>query len=149
MMVRVWPSQFATRRTRFLVCVGCGLFFFFFQAEDGIRDLTVTGVQTCALPILGAFVGLVTGMAGGTSMHLVRRLNARATHAASERLEAGDTRVLVRLHVAGILRDTPRAALVTALRLPPPQLAPALVPRALTPRARTLLRLAAAGARGA
>src|SRR5205085_12651187 len=30
------------------VCV-CG--FFFFQAEDGIRDLTVTGVQTCALPI--------------------------------------------------------------------------------------------------
>src|SRR2546430_9322258 len=28
-------------------CVSC----FFFQAEDGIRDLTVTGVQTCALPI--------------------------------------------------------------------------------------------------
>src|SRR2546430_2670879 len=27
--------------------------FFFFQAEDGIRDLTVTGVQTCALPIFG------------------------------------------------------------------------------------------------
>src|SRR6266853_4271511 len=27
-------------------------FFFFFQAEDGIRYLTVTGVQTCALPIL-------------------------------------------------------------------------------------------------
>src|SRR2546430_12906501 len=26
--------------------------FFFFQAEDGIRDLTVTGVQTCALPIV-------------------------------------------------------------------------------------------------
>src|SRR5256885_8281025 len=28
---------------------GC---FFFFQAEDGIRDYKVTGVQTCALPIL-------------------------------------------------------------------------------------------------
>src|SRR5690606_40397430 len=27
------------------------LFFFFFQAEDGIRDFHVTGVQTCALPI--------------------------------------------------------------------------------------------------
>src|SRR5262249_58888305 len=27
------------------------LFFFFFQAEDGIRDWSVTGVQTCALPI--------------------------------------------------------------------------------------------------
>src|SRR3989475_3050524 len=31
---------------------GCSTWlFFFFQAEDGIRDLTVTGVQTCALPI--------------------------------------------------------------------------------------------------
>src|SRR5438046_10209460 len=29
----------------------CLLFFFFFQAEDGIRDWSVTGVQTCALPI--------------------------------------------------------------------------------------------------
>src|SRR5215211_8364446 len=28
------------------------VFFFFFQAEDGIRDHCVTGVQTCALPIL-------------------------------------------------------------------------------------------------
>src|SRR2546430_9864270 len=32
-------------------------FFFFFQAEDGIRDLTVTGVQTCALPI--SFAGMI------------------------------------------------------------------------------------------
>src|SRR2546429_3881503 len=30
----------------------CLLVFFFFQAEDGIRDVAVTGVQTCALPIL-------------------------------------------------------------------------------------------------
>src|SRR5947207_7315076 len=30
-------------------------FFFFFQAEDGIRDHCVTGVQTCALPILDRF----------------------------------------------------------------------------------------------
>src|SRR6476661_9323181 len=29
------------------------MFFFFFQAEDGIRDSSVTGVQTCALPIFG------------------------------------------------------------------------------------------------
>src|SRR5689334_24690982 len=29
------------------------MLFFFFQAEDGIRDGTVTGVQTCALPISG------------------------------------------------------------------------------------------------
>src|SRR2546430_15894749 len=31
--------------------------FFFFQAEDGIRDLTVTGVQTCALPIYLESIG--------------------------------------------------------------------------------------------
>src|SRR2546427_9751752 len=30
--------------------MSAGFYFFFFQAEDGIRDLTVTGVQTCALP---------------------------------------------------------------------------------------------------
>src|SRR2546430_13597738 len=36
---------------------GCAIcLFFFFQAEDGIRDLTVTGVQTCALPISQFFV---------------------------------------------------------------------------------------------
>src|SRR5690606_40252091 len=29
----------------------CDIFVFFFQAEDGIRDFHVTGVQTCALPI--------------------------------------------------------------------------------------------------
>src|SRR2546422_2860832 len=54
-------------------------FFFFFQAEDGIRDVAVTGVQTCALPIceilelkntinvmvdqLNAFAGEVTRVA--------------------------------------------------------------------------------------
>src|SRR2546430_11278750 len=35
------------------------LYFFFFQAEDGIRDLTVTGVQTCALPIFHMFNGFI------------------------------------------------------------------------------------------
>src|SRR3712207_7378603 len=34
-------------------------FVFFFQAEDGIRDIGVTGVQTCALPICGSH-GLAT-----------------------------------------------------------------------------------------
>src|SRR5207248_4835914 len=44
--------------------------YFFFQAEDGIRDRTVTGVQTCALPIfvvvvpgLGDVAGCLTGAA--------------------------------------------------------------------------------------
>src|SRR6266850_3835865 len=35
-------------------CLGFLVFFFFFQAEDGIRDYKVTGVQTCALPIWAA-----------------------------------------------------------------------------------------------
>src|SRR5256886_13602865 len=38
--------------------------FFFFQAEDGIRDLTVTGVQTCALPISAPGRSWATGSPG-------------------------------------------------------------------------------------
>src|SRR5205823_7151815 len=34
-----------------------GCLYFFFQAEDGIRDKLVTGVQTCALPILTVITG--------------------------------------------------------------------------------------------
>src|SRR5699024_618045 len=40
-------------------------FCFFFQAEDGIRDRNVTGVQTCALPISGDVVGIIP-MKGGS-----------------------------------------------------------------------------------
>src|SRR2546430_11448166 len=40
----------------FITCTRC----FFFQAEDGIRDLTVTGVQTCALPICSSRLGDLT-----------------------------------------------------------------------------------------
>src|SRR2546430_8205889 len=61
-------TQFRSIHTRVLF-----YFFFFFQAEDGIRDLTVTGVQTCALPIsvAGCLVlpwrGALAGVAlGGT-----------------------------------------------------------------------------------
>src|SRR5438132_3193923 len=50
-MVRVWASL---TRLRFGLRVWL-CFVFFFQAEDGIRDHCVTGVQTCALPI-SAFV---------------------------------------------------------------------------------------------
>src|SRR5439155_9592821 len=55
-------------------------FFFFFQAEDGIRDGHVTGVQTCALPIL---VALELGCGDG-------RLAANATAFLGARMpEAG------------------------------------------------------------
>src|SRR5688572_32497906 len=39
--------------------------FFFFQAEDGIRDLTVTGVQTCALPIFSPTTRCKTSISYG------------------------------------------------------------------------------------
>src|SRR5207245_8124843 len=37
-------------------------YYFFFQAEDGIRDATVTGVQTCALPICHCSPDALPGM---------------------------------------------------------------------------------------
>src|SRR6266852_7370842 len=52
-------------------------FFFFFQAEDGIRDATVTGVQTCALPISSiassgtAAVNPITGLPIATTVPVV------------------------------------------------------------------------------
>src|SRR5689334_24203712 len=44
-------SGFGEQVSVSVVCLVWFVFFFFFQAEDGIRDGTVTGVQTCALPI--------------------------------------------------------------------------------------------------
>src|SRR5256886_8567916 len=46
---------------------------FFFQAEDGIRDLTVTGVQTCALPISERYVAAHPGDPEGADLDAVRR----------------------------------------------------------------------------
>src|SRR5258707_6147224 len=43
-------------------------FFFFFQAEDGIRDIGVTGVQTCALPISSHTSAASPYMAGHTTI---------------------------------------------------------------------------------
>src|SRR2546430_7893596 len=58
---------------------------FFFQAEDGIRDLTVTGVQTCALPISQEIVLLRIPLA-----IVVRAvLHARVVYAASAKCRDG------------------------------------------------------------
>src|SRR2546430_6133444 len=61
---------------------GCWCVFFFFQAEDGIRDLTVTGVQTCALPILSV-----------TSVIFTRGLRARSCRGCSSRGQMRPQRV--------------------------------------------------------
>src|SRR5687767_15244229 len=60
------------------------LFFFFFQAEDGIRDKLVTGVQTCALPIF-----LV---ADGVDHAVCPERLAVLAHPQAFRLEAPDRR---------------------------------------------------------
>src|SRR2546430_4073501 len=61
--------------------LGCFLFFFF-QAEDGIRDLTVTGVQTCALPICHLFASPRDAaaflIANGFMLYGAERLRRRA-----------------------------------------------------------------------
>src|SRR5437870_9592970 len=79
-------------------------FFFFFQAEDGIRDGHVTGVQTCALPILVplAFVKLQTYLVatGMTSRSVSNDTNTAATTSSS-----GDTRFLPAKAVIGLSRQ--------------------------------------------
>src|SRR5256884_1475875 len=56
--LRSYTSSPLTGSIGLSAIVRCFYLFFFFQAEDGIRDVAVTGVQTCALPIFG-FVPLV------------------------------------------------------------------------------------------
>src|SRR2546430_10482509 len=75
------------------------VFFFFFQAEDGIRDLTVTGVQTCALPILSV-CDLQPGSAGvsGVTVRVavvVAGLVVVATMAQGQRRIRGGRAVMV------------------------------------------------------
>src|SRR5687767_8508366 len=60
------------------------LFFFFFQAEDGIRDKLVTGVQTCALPIWPLpMAGRPADFSGAVAsgLKLERRVTPPAAHA--------------------------------------------------------------------
>src|SRR2546430_11521173 len=66
--------------------------FFFFQAEDGIRDLTVTGVQTCALPIyLQPLYERAQKMSAGFDSfrieHVYREQNREADALANEALD--------------------------------------------------------------
>src|SRR5690348_18029899 len=73
-----------------LLCVltVCGLvfFFFFFQAEDGIRDGRVTGVQTCALPIsYGRGIEGDQRGAGSGDHHFVERDGDRRADSAPDR----------------------------------------------------------------
>src|SRR2546422_799742 len=55
------------------------VFFFFFQAEDGIRDVAVTGVQTCALPIYAGFERNVCRFLDGDPTSDTANYNATVT----------------------------------------------------------------------
>src|SRR5205809_4026615 len=61
------------------MCCVSGVFFF--QAEDGIRDVAVTGVQTCALPIS------LVGVAGASAQQ--RQITGQVTSAATREAVAG------------------------------------------------------------
>ena len=103
---------------------------------------------------LGALVGLVTGLLGGVTINVLRRVNSRIVHAAASELEAGDPNALVRVHVGGLLRDALRAALVTVVGLVLAWLARPLLVGVLTVRGAVVLAVAvvatalAAGAAG-
>src|SRR5699024_11242183 len=48
---------------------------FFFQAEDGIRDRNVTGVQTCALPISISLTGQLAGVEAGANQYFNKHVS--------------------------------------------------------------------------
>src|SRR5699024_12225182 len=50
------------------------ILYFFFQAEDGIRDRNVTGVQTCALPISRVLMGVFGATLMPSTLGLIRAL---------------------------------------------------------------------------
>src|SRR2546425_6162425 len=75
-----------------MVCVSHLLcFFFFFQAEDGIRDKLVTGVQTCALPICYCYciraVCFVRSLRVPSSIYGTLRLRRRSARRHNNRSE--------------------------------------------------------------
>src|SRR5258706_8917036 len=89
--------------------VECRRLFFFFQAEDGIRDWSVTGVQTCALPISPDFIkglklfylfkdvwfGLLKSASFGFTIALVGCVVGLGTRGGAEGVGRSTTRTVV------------------------------------------------------
>src|SRR5207237_1549109 len=64
-------------------------FFFFFQAEDGIRDSSVTGVQTCALPIFKELLKQVNVEELSDELRLIMRTETSQIKKRSEERRVG------------------------------------------------------------
>src|SRR5438105_5494403 len=77
-------------------------FFFFFQAEDGIRDPLVTGVQTCALPIAAAAPAIYFDPVSGTGAILKNSNFSLVTP--DNPAKAGD---VVLIYLTGMGQTTP------------------------------------------
>src|SRR3989449_9454864 len=96
---------------------------FFFQAEDGIRDVAVTGVQTCALPISDAVWDEGLGVALDNLLLAFSRLSEGAAMIA-DRLALDDPserRAQLLGELRGVVRrlDAAAAGLTATLRPPP------------------------------
>src|SRR5712664_4854842 len=81
-------------------------FFFFFQAEDGIRDLIVTGVQTCALPIFAETLAIERAKAlfGAAAVNVQPHAGAQANMAAyAAVMQPGDVMLGLALDQGGHL----------------------------------------------
>src|SRR3989304_51659 len=122
-------------------CATVGVFccvFFFFQAEDGIRDVAMTGVQTCALPIClrpggGARPGHVRGAAPLPGRHPARRRERHArrgwrrAHGGAPRpCAAPELHGMSRGHT-GAMSDAPRTLALGHLRAAPGERATGMV----------------------
>src|SRR5690606_39361740 len=111
--------------------------YFFFQAEDGIRDFHVTGVQTCALPILPLHKSLYVatgfrkwGLTNGTAaaMMVIDQITGRSNpwQKVFDTTRIGDTKAIVEAagHNLKSGAELTGGHLMRALRSPEPELRP-------------------------
>src|SRR3712207_2332227 len=91
----------------------------FFQAEDGIRDIGVTGVQTCALPILQDFIARTIEQAtrdGYSTTLLGRRRPAPELRASNRQTRGFGERLAVNFVMQGTAADIIKTAMVSIHR---------------------------------